>query len=63
MPNEKNLGPKNNTFEQREVLLNKIDHSMDVQNFRHQNIQQIYLMKVSQEDIFEVKCYKDLINV
>ena len=63
MPNEKNLGPKNNTFEQREVLLNNIDHSMDVQNFRYQNIQQIYLMKVSQEAIFEVKCYKDLINV
>ena len=63
MPNEKNLGPKNNTFEQREVLLNNIDHSMDVQNFRYQNIQQIYLMKVSQEDIFEVKCYKDFINV
>ena len=63
MSNEKNLGPKNNTFEQREVLLNNIDHSMDVQNFRYQNIQQIYLMKVSQEAIFEVKCYKDLINV
>ena len=63
MSNEKNLGPTNNTFEQREVLLNNIDHSVDVQNFRYQNIQQIYLMKVSQEDIFEVKCYKDLINV
>ena len=63
MSNEKNLGPKNNTFEQREVLLNNIDHSMDAQNFKYQNIQQIYLMKVSQEDIFEVKCYKDFINV
>ena len=63
MSNQKNLGPKNNTFEQREVLLNNIDHSMDAQNFRYQNIQQIHLMKVSQEDIFEVKCYKDLINV
>ena len=63
MSNEKNLGPKNNTFEQREVLLNNTDHSMDAQNFKYQNIQQIYLMKVSQEDIFEVKCYKDFINV
>ena len=60
MSNEKNLGPKNNTFEQREVLLNNIDHSMDAQNFKYQNIQQIYLMKVLQEDILKLSVTKTL---
>ena len=32
--NKKNPCLTNNTFEQREVSLNKIDHSIDSQNFK-----------------------------
>ena len=35
---KKNPGTINHTFEQIEVLLNNIDHSVDAQNFKYQNM-------------------------
>ena len=45
--NKKNPNPTNRTSEQRENLLNDIDHSNYAQNFK-QNMQQIYLIKAPQ---------------
>ena len=45
MLNKKNSGPTNHVFEQREVLLNKMDHSTDPKNFKYQNMEQMYLIK------------------
>ena len=45
MLNKKNPSPTNHDFEQREVLLNNIDHFIDARNFRCQNMQYIYLIK------------------
>ena len=36
--NKKNIFPKNHTLEQREVSLKNIDHSIDAQNFKRQNM-------------------------
>ena len=37
--NSKNPNLTNHSFEQREVLLNHIDHSIDAQIFKYQNMQ------------------------
>ena len=47
-------------FEQREVLLNNIDNSIDAQNFEYQNMQKMYLIKVPQGG---AECHKDLTKI
>lgn len=44
-------------------LINRLDYSIDNQNFKYQDMQYMYLRKVTQDKIFEAKCQKDLVNV
>ena len=46
MSNKKNTCTKNLGLEQREVLFNNNDHFIDAKKFEHQNMEQIYLIKV-----------------
>ena len=52
--------PVNQVFEQREVLLNKIDLSIDAQNLKYQNMQYMNVIEAGQGKSVEVKFHKGL---
>ena len=46
MLNKKNTCKTNLGLEQREVLFNNNDYFIDAKNFKYQNMEQMYLIKV-----------------
>ena len=58
---KKNKCSGNHTCEQKGQM-NNIDHFIDAQNFKYQNINTKFLSKNSHK-FFEAKCHIDLINV
>ena len=50
----------NHTFEQREVLLNNMNPCIDAENYKYQNMQNIYVIKALHSKMYELEYHKDL---